>query len=205
MLSLAHEPERRRRGVEATGRAPRRSCAGYTVIELSVAVMLIGVLASMAALAVPSAVQSARADAALNRIVSELRRAKELAIAERRDMEVRFMGTKEVQIVRHEVPTGTTLISSVLLEDGMVYQVAAGLPDTPDQFGNGTAVSFGAATTLLFRSEGIFTDSNANLDPLNGTVFLGAPDQPLSARALTVFGPTALIRAYRWNGQRWVE
>jgi len=27
----------------------------------------------------------------------------------------------------------------------------------------------------------------------------------LSARAITIFGPTALIRAWRWNGRDWVE
>jgi hypothetical protein len=58
---------------------------------------------------------------------------------------------------------------------------------------------------LIFRAEGMFTDGNPNLDPLNGTVFIGVFGQPSTARAVTIFGPTALIRGYRWNGSQWVE
>jgi hypothetical protein len=173
--------------------------------ELAVTVALVGILTAMATLVMPGIAGPARADAALNQVVSQLRRAKELAVTQRRDMEVRFVGTNEIQVVRHDVPNGTTLVSTVLLENGLTFRLTAGLPDTPDRFGSAAAVAFGTATTLLFRSEGIFTDANANLDPLNGTVFLGVPNQPVMSRAVTVFGPTGLVRGYRWNGQRWVE
>ena len=55
----------------------------------------------------------------------------------------------------------------------------------------------------MFTSEGTFVDQQG--DPLNGTLFLSVPGDPSSARAITMFGPTALIRAWRWNGQEWVE
>ena len=41
-------------------------------------------------------------------------------------------------------------------------------------------------------------DSNGDL--LNGTLFLGIPGSRNSARAITVFGMTALMRAWRWDG-----
>ena len=44
-----------------------------------------------------------------------------------------------------------------------------------------------------------------NGDPVNGTVLLGRYDDPMSARAVTIFGPTALIRQWRWGGSRWIR
>ncbi len=55
----------------------------------------------------------------------------------------------------------------------------------------------------MFTSEGTFVDQDG--DALNGTMFLSIPSEPHSARAITIFGPTALIRAWRWNGRDWVE
>jgi hypothetical protein len=55
----------------------------------------------------------------------------------------------------------------------------------------------------MFTSEGSFVDANG--DPLNGTLFIGNPDIPDSARAITVFGPSALLRVWRWNGNSWAE
>jgi hypothetical protein len=40
---------------------------------------------------------------------------------------------------------------------------------------------------------------------VNGTVFVGKAGDELSARAITVFGPTALIREWRWDGRQWID
>jgi hypothetical protein len=90
----------------------------------------------------------------------------------------------------------------VRLENGLVFALVAGVPDTPDQFGRITWDSFSSATRM-FTSEGSFIDNQGN--PMNGTLFLSVPDQANSARAITFFGPTALLRAWRWDGRRWVE
>jgi hypothetical protein len=142
--------------------------------------------------------------------MTELRWAKNAAIAQRRDVEVQFVSPNQIRLLRHDVgaggaDAGTTLLRSVYLENQVEFRLTPGLPDTPDGFGQTTATAFGGAATLFFRSEGFFTDSNPNLDPLNGTVFLGIRNQVSSARAVTIFGPTALIRGYTWNGRQWVE
>lgn len=189
------------------GRTVSGQSAGFTLTELIVALGITSVMVAALAMIAPRTIRDARADGGLEQVISQLQRAKELAVTERRDMEVRFIAPDEIQIWRQEVPValGRTQLSTVRLENGMQFLLMPGLPDTPDGYGNGAAIEFSGANTLLFRSEGMFTDGNANLDPLNGTVFLGVPNRPETARAVTVFGPTALIRGFRWTGQQWVE
>jgi hypothetical protein len=55
----------------------------------------------------------------------------------------------------------------------------------------------------MFTSEGSFVDANG--DPLNGTLFIANTAIPDSARAITVFGPSALLRVWRWDGVQWVD
>ena len=178
--------------------------AGFTLIELLVAVGLIGILSAISVMMMPGVILSAKADSGAARVVSVLRMAREQAIAQRRSVRVTFTPPNRVVISRQEVPgPGTTVINSVPLENGMEFGLFSGIPDTPDAFGNASATSFGLATTIAFTSEGWFVDQNG--DPVNGTAFLGKANQPLSARAVTIFGPTALIREWRWNGSQWIR
>jgi type II secretory pathway pseudopilin PulG len=175
-----------------------------------VVLALVGVLGATALMVTAGAWQRSRADSSLASVMSELRLAKDTAVSQRRDVEVQFVIPNQIRVLRHDIgaggaEVGTTLVHSVYLENQVEFRLTAGLPDTPDGFGQTAATAFGTATTLLFRSEGMFTDGNPNLDPLNGTVFLGVANQTLSARAVTIFGPTALIRGYTWNGRQWVE
>ena len=191
----------------STRSGPFGGSAGFSLIELTAALAIIGILSASAVMMLPNAIQTARADGGMTQVIAELRLAKDRAITERRDMEVRFVAPNEIQIWRQEVPValGRTLVHSIRLENRIEFVLMAGVPDTPDGFGNDSAVDFEDATTLFFRSEGMFTDANANLDPINGTVFLGVPFRPETARAVTVFGPTALIRGFRWVDQQWVD
>ena len=34
---------------------------------------------------------------------------------------------------------------------------------------------------------------------------LAVPGEPNTARAITFFGPTALLRGWKWDGKKWVE
>jgi type II secretory pathway pseudopilin PulG len=189
-------------------KTPRlRSQGGFSMVELVVVVGLILVIMAGVIMVMPGAIRDARADGGMKTVVAQLRLAKEMAITQRRDMEVRFVLPREIQIWRQEVPAalGQTLVGSTQLENNVEFRLTPGVPDTPDGFGSTAAVEFDNAAALFFRSEGMFTDANPNLDPLNGTVFLGVPGQALMARAVTVFGPTALVRSFRWTGTQWVE
>ena len=48
-----------------------------------------------------------------------------------------------------------------------------------------------------------FVDGNGN--PIDGTVFLGIPGLPGTARAVAVLGATGRIRQYHWDGNAWQE
>jgi prepilin-type N-terminal cleavage/methylation domain-containing protein len=181
-----------------------RARAGFTLIELMVVVGLIGVMSAVAIMVAPSALRSAKADSGGARVMSALRTAREQAIAQRRNVRVDFTAPNVVTATRVEVPgPATTVLGTTTLEDGVRFLLFAGVPDTPDAFGNGTAMAFGTATSYFFTSEGTFVDQNG--DAVNGTVFLGRVNDPLSARAVSLFGPTALIRLWRWDGRQWTN
>ncbi len=174
------------------------------MIEMLVVVGLIGVLAAISVMMMPKAILASKADGGAARVASILRTAREQSISQRRSVRVTFTPPNRIVTARVEVPgPGTTVISDVVLEDGMEYRLFPGVPDTPDAFGNATATSFGVATTISFTSEGWFVDQNG--DPVNGTSFIGKASEPLSARAVSIFGPTALVSTWRWNGSRWVR
>ncbi len=182
----------------------RRTQAGFTLTELVVVVGIGSALMATAVLLMPGAIRTARADGAATQLVSVLRTAREQAIAQRRTIHVEFVDADRIRISRVEVPgPGETVLNDVWLENGAQFVVFDDVPDTPDLFGNASAIDFGAADFFGFTSEGSFVDQNG--DVLNGTVFLGTPNQPETARAVSVFGPTATLRAWRWDGGRWVE
>jgi prepilin-type N-terminal cleavage/methylation domain-containing protein len=183
---------------------PDRSRSGFTMLELVVVLGIVCVLGAMAAMLTPQALKTSKADSGMIRVVSALRTAREQAISQRRNVRVAFTAPNQIVVSRVEVPSGTlTAITTVWIEDGVRFLQFAGVPDTPDGFGNGSATSFGTATSVAFTSEGQLIDQHG--DPINGTVFLASYNDPTSGRAVTIFGPTALLRQWRWNGHQWMS
>jgi prepilin-type N-terminal cleavage/methylation domain-containing protein len=177
--------------------------AGFSMIEISIVILLISVFAGFALLNIEGIMPGMEANAALSQTVAQLRRGRELAIAQRRNIEVRFLDNNQIQLVRFDVPNGRTVLSTVILESGIEFQVFNGVPDTPESFGNGAAVDFGGSDTLIFLSDGTLVDAEGN--PLHGSVFLGLPDHPETARAVTILGATGRVRGYRWTGSSWIQ
>lgn len=167
--------------------------------------MVVGIMAVVSATAGLQIIQARatlQGDGGMRIVMAQMRMAREMAIAERRCMQVVFIGTDALRIVREEVPgPGTTTLSTVGIENGIEFLLTNGVPDTPDAFGNSAATYFGAATTIKFTPDGTLVDANGNV--INGSVFLSQPGAFLSARALTVLGSTGRIRAWRWDGRVW--
>jgi type II secretory pathway pseudopilin PulG len=186
----------------------RSQQGGFSLIELSVVVLLGMILAGMAVYQVEGALPVMRANAAMGQVVSQMRIAREMALAQRRSVQLKFIGTNEIQIERLNQPTGFTNLDPVYFEGGGQFVVFSGQPDTPAGFGNDGAIYFGGLiggpTAMVFQSDGTFAN-NANSQPINGTVFVGIPGLPGTARAVTILGATGRVRPYHWNGTQWVE
>jgi prepilin-type N-terminal cleavage/methylation domain-containing protein len=187
-----------------TGRL--RTERGVSLVEMLVAVAIIGILTSMAVVQIGAVRPGMQADGAMRVVMSQLNSARETAISQRRRVEVSFNDVGEnswVRVTRHELPNGTTVLMDVPFEGGVRYGLWPGVQDTPDAFGNISAINFGAAITVMFNTEGMLVD-NAGM-PVNGTVFMRIPGQPGSYRAVTVLGSTGRVRGFRWNGGQWTR
>jgi hypothetical protein len=132
-----------------------------------------------------------------------------MAISRRRNIEIAFTAPNVVSSQQRGVadpgdplPLPTPL-ETMQLEGRVEFRLFPAVPDTPDAFGNGAPISLGGANPVMFTSEGGFTDANG--DPINASLYLGIQDQPRTANALTIIGTTATVRAWRWDGGRWVQ
>jgi type II secretory pathway pseudopilin PulG len=182
-----------------------RSERGYTTLELLVTVGIMGTIAAMAAVQIGLARPAFKGDGAMRQVIAQLNTARDLAISQRRFIQISFTVNNEVRITRENIPNGTTVIQTTPIEGGMRFGLTPGVPDTPDNFGNAAAVSFGAAAALRFSTDGTLVDQASN--PISGSVFLNWPGsgqgQERAARAVTILGSTGRIRGYRWDGRNW--
>jgi prepilin-type N-terminal cleavage/methylation domain-containing protein len=180
---------------------------GFSLIEVLVVLGITGVMAAMTMMIAPAFARSARPDAGTTQVLGILRSARALAVTERRDVELRFVGLDRIEIARVEVPgPATTVVSTMQLENRVQFAVQPGVPNTPDGFlpFGGSGVAFPAsATRLVFTSEGSFVNQAG--DPINGSIFLSIAGDKNSARAVTILGTTALMQAWRWDGAKWTE
>ena len=55
----------------------------------------------------------------------------------------------------------------------------------------------------MFTSDGSLIDSAG--DVTNGTIFIGGPNHPETARAITVWGVTGMLRTWKWRGRVWMQ
>jgi prepilin-type N-terminal cleavage/methylation domain-containing protein len=176
---------------------------GYSLVELMLAVAIIGLLSGMVMFSIGNTRPGLQADGAMRVMMSQLNAARETAISQRRLVEVSFTNQSWVRVTRRNLPNGTTVLADVPFEGGVQFGLVAGVADTPDGFGNLQPVNFGAALTVMFNTEGMLVD-NGGL-PVNGSIFVLLPNQPNSLRAVTVLGATGRVRGFRWNGGQWTR
>ncbi len=176
--------------------------SGYSLAEMLVVVAFVVILAVMAVVNLMSARQGIRAENALQTVVGQLRLAREIAVDQRQDVVVTFTLPNSFTIQRIDPANGNVvLLNTDVLPTDFQFMTIPTMPDTPDGFGNAAPVMFGNAPAIRFRADG--TGVDANLAPVNGSVFFGAPGQTQTMRAVTVLGATGRIRGYRWTGSQW--
>ena len=197
---------------------------GFSLIEMLMVIAVMATVGAMAAMVSPSFLRHQKAEAGVQQALEVIRTARETAISKRRNVRLDFSGTNVIRIVQENIcspipcsdaasaaflltAAGTTVLRTVELESKMTFLRPVST-DTPDKFATGpptqtAAIAFGPLTTRSFTSQGTLVDSNGDI--LNGTLFLAIPNETSSARAITVFGTTALLRYWRWDGTKWVD
>jgi prepilin-type N-terminal cleavage/methylation domain-containing protein len=177
---------------------------GFTLAEMLVVVALIAVGIAIAIPVSQAMVNRAKHDSALVVTQAFIDAARDRAVAERRNVEISYVAPNRLFAHRVEVPSGLkTQVAESQLEGGQEVRVFPSVPDTPDAFGKTTAFQFTGTGPWMFTSDGSLIDSAG--DVANGTIFFGVPYQPESARAVTVFGVTGMIRSWKWRGAQWSE
>jgi prepilin-type N-terminal cleavage/methylation domain-containing protein len=192
---------------------------GFTMLELLVVVGIIVIVFAMAIAAFVPAIQTAKYDAAMREVLDQLRQAREYSLANRRYVQVTFPTVATAQGPQYQVvltqmnslTAGGGAVNPVLSTTPIQYPaqfyVTPGYVDTPDGFGNAAPIVFGQtaggpATGMMFQSDGEFV-SAATLQPIDGTVFMGLPGNPVAGRAVTVLGSTGRVRGWKANGIGW--
>jgi prepilin-type N-terminal cleavage/methylation domain-containing protein len=189
--------------------ARARSAQGFSLIELLIVVAIGAVLAGVAIGVTPNVINVAKGQSGAQQVAAFLKRHREMAISRRRNIEIAFVAPNRLTSIQRAAsdppnPLGpSTPLETVTLEGRLEFRTFAGVPDTPDAFGNAAAVVLGGANPVMFTSEGAFTDVDGN--PINASVFLGVPNLVSTANALTIIGTTATVRTFRWDGSRWVQ
>jgi hypothetical protein len=107
------------------------------------------------------------------------------------------------------VGTADVILLMLPIQNSVVYTTYVGEPDTPDGYGNAAPVYFGGVANgppagMVYQSDGTFVVNGIGT-PINGTVFLGIPGQPSTARAITVLGTTGRVRSYHISGASWFD
>ncbi len=188
------------------------------MIEVMIAVAVIGVVLVMTVLQMQPQVQQSRANAGMSETVSVFRQAQSYAVAYRRFVQITFPNYPGVYANQITVTIKNSMtpnagndvvFGTYTLEGSVYFQLTTGMPDTPDAFGNADAIEFegvsGAPTAgMFFQPDGTLVDSTGN--PVNGTLFLGVPNFTSSARAVTILGSTGRVKSYRGNPKNgWIQ
>jgi len=184
------------------------SASGFSILEVLFALGIAGVLAALAMPVTNQYVRWAKADSSAEATMRIITGARDRAIAERRNVELTFVMPNIVRLERENVDTngnttGKTTELEVMLDNGQQFLKFTGVTDTPDAFGNTSAITFGGTAPYMFATDGTLVDSSG--DPINGTIFTGTPNQKETARAVTIFGASGLIRSWKWRGSSWVK
>ena len=178
-------------------------------MEILVAVGVISIILGMTMLNYSTVLPNYKANSAMDQLLYQLRSARERAISHRREVQVQFIGTNQLQMSELWTLGTPPVERPVSFEGGAQFIVFSSVPDLPApyNFGNSAPIYFGGLSggppIMKFSTTGAFIDGGNSL--VNGTVFLGIPGKPSTARAISILGATGRVREYHWDGTQWQE
>ena len=182
---------------------------GFSLLEALIAISIIMIVSGMAIFNFSSVIPNHKANSAMDQVLSQLRSARAKAIAHRCEVQIQFVGTNQLTISELWLKGNPPAPTTVSFEGGATFMVFPGLPDIPApyNFGNSGPIFFGGSSTpppiMKFTTNGSFIDGGNAL--MNGTVFLGIPGNPQTARAVSILGATGRVRQYHYDGTQWQE
>lgn len=185
--------------------------AGFSLLELTMVMAITLIILGMSVIKLQPLWQQVQANSALQEVKETLREGRELAISQRRTIVVKFSGGNTLSFYQVTEPANTvstTPYVTLPLPGQAQFLTYTSEVDTPDGFGIPASggIEFGGSpgtptSGVEFQSDGTFTDGNGS--PINGTIFLGLPNVPTSARAVTILGNTGRIKPYHYTGSTW--
>lgn len=181
----------------------RRRNSGYSLIEVMMVVALTTIGSSVAVVQYRSSKAILEANVAASTVIGQLRYAREIAVDQRRNVEVEFIGTDTIEVRRVESDATETVVSTATLPTGYTYGLPTGMSDTPDSYGNSDPVFFNEAATGTFLGDGVFVGTGGIV--LSGSVFTIGPGGNGSARAVTLSGASGRIKQYYIRDGEWAE
>ncbi len=202
---------------------------GFSLVETLIVIGIMTILASVTIFKSFGTSESYQATSAMDVVRGQLRVARQLAISQRRAVRVWFntySTASEPYTVSYQVQARPNVNGDVAgplltmpLPANTQFVMESGVPDTPMGFGTcagNSPVCIGGVTccptTMYFSSTGQFSADEFGTTIYNGTIFIGIPNQPATARAVTIMGSTGRVRPYTFIGplngspsQVWME
>jgi prepilin-type N-terminal cleavage/methylation domain-containing protein len=198
-------------------RNTKRNEQGFSLLETLVVIGVMGVLSGMAIYQSFGSLETYQANSAMDIVSGQLRVARQLAISQRRPVAITITpvstdhGLPSITYQLQDIVSGDitaqnagapTLPMTIVLPRQTQYLLEAGVPDTPMAFGMCGPICIGGVNggpnTMYFAPTGQFSSDEAGMFPVNGTIFVGVPNQPGTARAVTIMGSTGRARFYTW-------
>jgi Tfp pilus assembly protein FimT len=182
-----------------------RSQRGLSLIEMIIVCLLVMVASAIAIPVTTRMIDNAKGDSALVMTATFLQAARNRAVAERRNIVVTFVSDQSMQAERVDpIDLSQEVVDSVTLEGDHKFIRDASVPDTPDKFGVGSgAIIFTGTQPVAFTSDGSLIDTAG--DVTNGTVFVAREGVLDSARAVSIWGVSGLLRSWKWRGNVWQQ
>ncbi len=192
----------------------KRNEQGFSMLETLIVIGIMAILASVTIFKSFGTMENYQANSAMDVVLGQLRVARQLAISQRRAVQVWFNVGASPQTVSYQVQARPNVSGDVTgrmitmpLPRSTQFVMETGVPDTPMGFGTcggNSAVCIGGITccptTMYFSSTGQFSADEFGTTVYNGSVFIGIPNQPATARAVTIMGSTGRVRPYTFIG-----
>ena len=201
-------------------RPGRQTAGGFSLLEMTMVVALVIVVASIGFMSLQPALKAQRVTNAYNTTLSALRQARDNAIAQRTSYHVQFVHTTTSNTITVS-PTlstfaGAQAATTYALPTDIAFTALSGIPTSsttvPDGFGAGAAAidfgykpqgTTGGSANLYFCPDGSAQDDSTGQCAGNwdsGVVYMARPGELLSSRAVTVWGGTGRVRGWRLYG-----